>query len=65
MKIAIDGMHCQACVQRVRKALEKVAGAEVQQVDIGSATVAIALSQEAVVLEAIRKAGYQPKTPET
>lgn len=64
MKIAIDGMHCQACVQRVRKALEKVEGAEVQQVDVGLATVAVAPAKEAAVLEAIRKAGYEPHATE-
>ena len=59
MKLAIEGMHCQACVQRVRKALEKVEGARVQQVDIGSAEVAVDSAREAVVLDAVRKAGYE------
>ena len=60
MKLAIDGMHCQACVQRVRKAIEKVEGAQVTQVDVGSAEVAIDPSRETAVLEAVRKAGYEP-----
>ena len=64
MKIVIDGMHCQACVQRVRKALEKVEGAEVRQVEVGSAEVvfdpALHPNGEAAALEAVRKAGYQP-----
>jgi copper chaperone CopZ len=60
MKLAIDGMHCQACVQRVRKAIEKVEGAEIQQVDVGSAEVAIDPSRESAVFEAVRKAGYEP-----
>lgn len=64
MRIAIDGMHCQACVQRVRKALEKVDGAQVQQVDVGSATVAIEPSHEAAVLEALRKGGYESRKSE-
>ena len=60
MKLTIDGMHCQACVQRVRKAIEKVEGAQVQQVDVGSAEVAIDPARETAVLEAVRKAGYEP-----
>jgi copper chaperone len=60
MKLSIDGMHCQACVQRVRKALEKVPNAEIEQVDVGSATVRVDVAAEAAVLEAVRKAGYEP-----
>ena len=66
MKIAIGGMHCQACVQRVRKALEKVEGADVKQVEVGSAEVVIDPvahpGGEAAALEAVRKAGYTPHT---
>lgn len=60
MKIAIDGMHCEACVQRVRKALEKVEGAHIEQVEVGSAVVAVEPVRETAVLEAVRKAGYEP-----
>ena len=60
MKIAIDGMHCQACVMRVRKALEKVHGAQVREVSIGSAELDVDHSHEGAVLEAIQKAGYTP-----
>ncbi len=60
MKLTIDGMHCQACVQRVRKAIEKVEGAQVRLVDVGSAEVAIDPARETAVLEAVRKAGYEP-----
>ena len=64
MKIAIDGMHCQACVQRVRKALEKVEGTQIQQVDIGSAVVVTDPARETAVLEAVRKAGYETRKSE-
>jgi copper chaperone len=64
MKIAIDGMHCQACVQRVRKALEKVDGAQIQQVEIGSAVVVTDSARESSVLEAVRKAGYETRKSE-
>jgi copper chaperone len=60
MKISIDGMHCQACVNRVQKAIAKVEGAQVQQVDVGSAEVLVESAREGAVLEAVRKAGYEP-----
>ena len=60
MKVAIEGMHCQACVRRVREAIEKVEGAQVREVEIGSADIAVDPSRQALVLESIRKAGYQP-----
>jgi copper chaperone len=59
MKLSIEGMHCQACVQRVQKALEKVEGIEVQSVEVGSAVIGTQPGQEQEVLEAVRKAGYQ------
>ena len=61
MTIAINGMHCRACVRRVQKALETVDGARVENVDIGSAVVDIDASKETAVLEAVRKAGYEPR----
>jgi len=60
MTITIDGMHCQACVNRVRKALEGVAGAKTEKVEVGSAVVAVDAGREPAVLEAVRKAGYEP-----
>ena len=60
MNITIDGMHCQACVARVRKALEGVAGARPERVEVGSAVVAVDPDGEQAVLDAVRKAGYEP-----
>jgi copper chaperone len=64
MTVEIDGMHCQACVARVRKAIEKVDSAKVERVDVGSAEVTIDSLLEPLVLDAIRNAGYEarPKT---
>ena len=53
-------MHCQACVNRVRKALEKVEGVQVQDVRIGSAELIAGKESEAAAIEAIVDAGYQP-----
>lgn len=58
MKIEIDGMHCQACVARVTKAIEKVEGATADKVEVGSAEVSIDPAKESMVLESISKAGY-------
>lgn len=59
MKIAIEGMHCQSCVKRVRAALEKIPGAHVREVGIGHADIDIAGDPKAV-FEAVEKAGYTP-----
>ena len=63
MRVAIEGMHCEACVKRVRKAIEQVGGV-VEKVEIGSAAVAVDPADESSVLEALRKAGYQPRKSE-
>ena len=63
MRIEIAGMHCQACVARVRKALEKLDGAQVREVEVGSADVEIDPARQAEALQAIEKAGYQPHIP--
>ncbi|MGH9558855.1 MAG: heavy-metal-associated domain-containing protein [Bryobacteraceae bacterium] len=61
MKVAIEGMHCDACVRRVRQALEKVDGAKVEKVEVGSAVVAIDPSRQPAIFEAVRKAGFEPR----
>jgi copper chaperone CopZ len=61
MRIEIGGMHCQGCVARVRKALEKLDGAQVREVEIGSANVDIDPARQEEALKAIEKAGYQPR----
>lgn len=58
MKVAIEGMHCQACVRRVEKAIAGVEGALPEKVEVGSAIVAIDSIHEQAVLDAIGKAGY-------
>ena len=63
MNIAIEGMHCDACVKRVRMALEKVEGVTVREVAVGSALVDADPAHHAAALEAIQRAGYQPHIP--
>jgi copper chaperone len=39
LNLAIEGMHCGACVRRVTSALESVGGVAVKSVEVGSAKV--------------------------
>jgi copper chaperone CopZ len=58
MTLAIEGMHCQKCVERVRKAIEGVNGARAEKVEVGSATVLVEPAHVTEVLAAVRNAGY-------
>lgn len=61
VNLTIDGMHCDACVRRVRKALEKVPGVVVKDVRVGSADLSADPASLPAAREAIEKAGYVPK----
>jgi copper chaperone len=39
LNLAIEGMHCGACVRRVTSALQSVAGVTVKAVEVGSAEI--------------------------
>lgn len=62
--IAIDGMSCQHCVMRVKKALEGLSGIKESSVGIGQATVEFdeAKIRKKEIEDAIIKAGYRIKT---
>ena len=64
MKVAIEGMHCDGCVQRVRRTLEKLDGVAVREVKIGSADVSADPAQEAAVIQAVEKLGFQARKSE-
>lgn len=55
-QLNIEGMHCQACVARVRRALENVEGLQVNDVQIGSASVDTDDAESAIA--AVVRAGY-------
>lgn len=61
--IAIEGMSCQHCVTRVKKAIDGLPGVSSSEVAIGSAVVAF--DQDTLGVEdikaAIGKAGYKVK----
>ena len=57
--LAISGMSCGHCVAAVKSALEAAPGVVVQNVAVGSATIALdPATTPDVALEAIREAGY-------
>jgi copper chaperone CopZ len=59
-EIAIEGMHCDGCVRRVKSALEKLPGVAVESVRVGGATI-LGDVEDAVIAEAIARLGFQVK----
>lgn len=59
--LEIGGMSCGHCVMAVRKALEKVPGVKVDDVQIGRATVEYDATkvQDTALREAVDDAGYE------
>lgn len=37
LRLSIEGMHCGACVRRVTDAVQRIAGVNLNSVDVGSA----------------------------
>ncbi|MGH7647755.1 MAG: heavy-metal-associated domain-containing protein [Gemmatimonadaceae bacterium] len=61
--VQIDGMSCGHCVAAVDRALRALPGVQVEQVDVGSATIAYdpaSVSRERIS-DAVRGAGYAPR----
>ena len=56
--LSISGMSCGHCVAAVRAALDAVPGAQVQDVRVGSATVAVDGEGPAALIAAVEDAGY-------
>ena len=64
--LAISGMSCGHCVAAVKSALDAVPGVAVQNVTIGSATLALEPSTNPdTALEAVREAGYEAQLAST
>ena len=61
--INIEGMSCQHCVMRVKKAIEGIAGISGLSVEVGSAKVTFDETkiQQADIENAVVKAGYKIK----
>jgi copper chaperone len=63
LTLSIDGMSCQHCVMRVKRALEGLAGISDLSVEIGSAQMTFDETkiQQADIENAVTKAGYKIK----
>ncbi len=64
LEVTIDNMHCEACVAKVREALNALPALRIADVQVGAAQVAFddeKLSAAAVVA-AIRNAGFPVKS---
>jgi len=61
LKLEVAGMSCGHCVNAVREALISVPGVKVENVSIGSATVAFDESKTTVgnLVDAVADAGYE------
>lgn len=59
--IKIEGMSCEHCVMRVKKAIDALSGIEKSDVAIGTATVRFDESKikKEDIISAIEKAGYK------
>jgi copper chaperone CopZ len=60
LKLEIQGMSCGHCVNAVRGALERLPGVQVEQVNIGSATLAYDPSRTTAgqIVDAVNDEGY-------
>ena len=47
LNLAIEGMHCGACVRRVTSALQSVEGVTVKSVEVGSAEIVFEAAETA------------------
>ena len=63
MYLKIAGMSCGGCVNSVRSALSRVPGVQVQQVEVGSATVSYdpSICNAEAIRSAIIKVGFEPQ----
>lgn len=57
IELSIQGMHCDGCVRRVKKILEK-AGAPVADVSVGSAKLEGSAEDAQKAVSALVEAGY-------
>ena len=63
LKLAIDGMHCGSCVNRVTLALKKVESVDVKQVSVGSAEVVYDETkvEPAEIVESVNRIGFSAR----
>ena len=63
LKLKIHGMHCEACVRRVTKALGSVPGVEIDEVRVGEASLSYDANKAdpEKIAEAIKGAGFDAR----
>lgn len=62
VRVRIGGMHCQACANRVVRALQALPGVSEVTVDLGAGEASLSLTApvaEAVLAQAVSEAGYE------
>jgi copper chaperone len=61
LTVNIFGMHCDACVNRVKQSLETVPGVDVEDVQVGTAKMKYdeTIANPAAIQAAIRKIGFE------
>ena len=60
LKLQIDGMHCDACVRRVKAALDNQPGVTVNDVKVGEATVRVEPPADKAALHAtLEEIGFE------
>ena len=61
LKLEVSGMSCDHCVRAVREALDSVPGVNVEQVEVGTATVSFDENKTSVgdLVDAVYTAGYE------
>lgn len=64
-ELAVEGMHCQGCVRRVKAALAAVPGVTVDEVEVGHVRGELEGAAQADVIAAIEGLGFKPVTPAT
>jgi copper chaperone len=60
-ELTVEGMHCGACVRRVKAALAAVDGVTVDEVVVGRVRGALDGAEPAAVIAAIEDAGFKAK----
>jgi copper chaperone CopZ len=61
LELAIDGMHCNGCVQRVSDALQKIPGVTTEKVELGKARLKVEPGKEPAVLAALDNIGFDAR----
>ena len=61
LELAIDGMHCDACVRRVADVLKKIPGVTTEKVELGKARLQIPDGQESAILAALDNIGFDAR----